>query len=364
MKPCGILFRTASEPGLTAGFLINPLIRMAGPPDHAEAEQALEKLRIVFMGTPDFAAAILKAVAAWEGGEVVAVYTQPDRPAGRGKKLMAPAAKQLAQELGIPVYQPQNFRSDADVEQLAALRPDVLVVAAYGLLLPQRVLDIPVFGPFNVHGSLLPQYRGAAPIQRAVMNGDAITGVTIMRMEAGLDSGPMLLQQAVTIEPEDTAGTLFDELAEHGARLMVGALGMISEGRVALVPQNAEKATHAAKISPAEEYVDWSLPAAEVHNRIRGLTPAPGAKSVLRIEGREPLALRLEPGRPIGMRHDAAPGTLLGMEGGELLVACGSGAYGLSRIRPAGKGTMSAADFRNGRLRGLPEPWGVLGGRD
>lgn len=323
----------------------------------------MSKLRIVFMGTPDFAARVLEAVAAWEGGEVVAVYTQPDRPAGRGKKLAASATKKLALELGIPVYQPRNFREDADVQVLADLRPDVLVVAAYGLLLPQRVLDIPVLGPYNVHGSLLPQYRGAAPIQRAVMNGDRISGITIMKMEAGLDSGPMLLQQAVSIEDSDTAGSLFDELAERGAKLMVGALGMIAEGRVAFIPQNEDLATHAAKISSEEEYVDWTCDAHSIHNRIRGLTPVPGAKSVLRIEGREPLSLRLEPGRPMDREHDAAPGTLLGMEGDALLVACGQGVYALTQVRPAGKATMSASDFRNGRLRGLPEPWGVLGGK-
>lgn len=321
-------------------------------------------MRIVFMGTPDFAAVILKAVAAWEGGEVVAVYTQPDRPAGRGKKLKASAAKELALELGLPVYQPCNFRNDADVQVLADLKPDVLVVAAYGLLLPQRVLDIPTMGPYNVHGSLLPQYRGAAPIQRAVMNGDTISGVTIMKMEAGLDSGPMLLQQAVSIEPEDTAGTLFDTLAEHGAKLMVGALGMIAEGRAAFVRQNEELVTHAAKITVDEEYIDWSMDAGKIHDIIRGLTPAPGAKAVLNIEGREPVVLRLEPGCPVEKKTDAAPGTLVGMDGEGLLVACGSGDYRITRLRPAGKNTMSAQDFYNGRLRGLSEPYGRLSGRN
>lgn len=323
----------------------------------------MSKLRIVFMGTPDFAAVILKAVAAWDGGEVVAVYTQPDRPAGRGKKLKASAAKELALELGLPVYQPRNFRDDADVQTLADLHPDVLVVAAYGLLLPQRVLDIPTLGPYNVHGSLLPQYRGAAPIQRAVMNGDTISGVTIMKMEAGLDSGPMLLQQAVSVEPEDTAGTLFDTLAEHGATLMVGALGMIAEGRAAFVRQNEELVTHAAKITVDEEYIDWSGDAKTIHNIIRGLTPAPGAKTVLNIEGREPVTIRLEPGQPVDRATDAAPGTLIGMDGDALLVACGTGAYRITRLRPAGKATMSATDFRNGRLKGLSEPYGMLSGK-
>lgn len=323
----------------------------------------MSKLRIVFMGTPDFAAVVLKAVAAWEGGEVVAVYTQPDRPAGRGKKLKASATKELALELGLPVYQPRNFRGDADVQALADLKPDVLVVAAYGLLLPQRVLDIPTMGPYNVHGSLLPQYRGAAPIQRAVMNGDTISGVTIMKMEAGLDSGPMLLQQAVSIEPDDTAGTLFDTLAEHGAKLMVGALGMIAEGRAAFVRQNEDLVTHAAKITVDEEYIDWTKDARTIHNIIRGLTPAPGARTVLNIEGRETVPLRLEPGQPVEANANAEPGTLVGMDGDALLVACGSGVYRITRLRPAGKSTMSATDFRNGRLRDLPEPYGRLTGK-
>ena len=323
----------------------------------------MSKLRIVFMGTPDFAASVLKAVASWEGGEVVAVYTQPDRPSGRGKKVTASATKKLALELGLDIYQPKNFRQDEDIHILAELHPDVLVVAAYGLLLPQRVLDIPTLGSYNVHGSLLPQYRGAAPIQRAVMNGDIISGITIMRMEAGLDSGPILLQQAVRIQPEDTAGTLFDELATRGGQLMVGALGMIAEGRACCIAQNEELATHAAKISSEEEYIDWTMSAFDIHNIIRGLTPSPGAKSVLHIEGQEPLLLRLEPGEPVEDASDAKAGTLIGMENGALLIACGAGVYRLRKLRPSGKSTMAATDFRNGRLRGLSAPFGFLGGR-
>jgi methionyl-tRNA formyltransferase len=184
-----------------------------------------------------------------------------------------------------------------------------------------------------------------------------------MKMEAGLDSGPMLLQLAVSIEPDDTAGTLFDTLAEHGAKVMVSALGMIAEKRLAFVPQNEELVTHAAKISPEEEWIDWSMDAKRIHNIIRGLTPAPGAKSTLRIEGKEDLALRIEPGQPVDQDAEAAPGTVLGMDGDALLVACGSGSYRVTALRPAGKSTMSAKDFFNGRLRGLTAPYGVLGGK-
>ena len=183
-----------------------------------------QKMRVVFMGTPDFAATVLRHVAAWPGCEVVAAYCQPDRPAGRGHKLQPPAVKVLAQELGIPVFQPLNFKDEADRAALAALRPDALVVAAYGLILPQSVLDIPTIGPFNVHGSLLPQYRGAAPIQRAIMDGNHLTGITIMRMERGLDTGPMLLQRALGIGIDDTAAEV-RALRAQGIRVAAVFMG-------------------------------------------------------------------------------------------------------------------------------------------
>jgi methionyl-tRNA formyltransferase len=243
---------------------------------------------------------------------------------------------------------------------LRALRPDVLVVAAYGLLLPQKVLDIPEYFSLNVHGSLLPQYRGAATIQRAVMNGDAMTGVTIMKMEAGLDTGPMLLQQAVRIEPEDTSGSMFTVLAEHGANLMLGALRMVSEGRTAFIPQNDSCATYAHKIGREEELIDWSRPSQDIHNIIRGLTPDPGARTFLHVQGKEPLGLRIGPGEAFDFDAGSAPGTLVRMEDGGLLVACGSGSYKITSLRPAGKKTMNAADFYNGRLKGMSAPYGVL----
>ena len=183
-----------------------------------------QKMRVVFMGTPDFAATVLRHVAAWPGCEVVAAYCQPDRPAGRGHKLQPPAVKVLAQELGIPVFQPLNFKDEADRAALAGLRPDALVVAAYGLILPQSVLEIPTIGPFNVHGSLLPQYRGAAPIQRAIMDGNHLTGITIMRMERGLDTGPMLLQRALGIGIDDTAAEV-RALRAQGIRVAAVFMG-------------------------------------------------------------------------------------------------------------------------------------------
>ena len=320
----------------------------------------MPKLRIVFMGTPDFASVILQTVSQWEGGEVVGVYTQPDRPAGRGNKLRPSPVKELALKLSLPVFQPENFKSDDDVRILAELAPDVLCVAAYGLILPQKVLDIPRYFPLNVHGSLLPQYRGAAPIQRAVMNGDAITGVTIMKMEAGLDSGPILLQQAASIGPDDTAGDVFDFLARQGADLMVSALRIVADGRAAFTPQNDALATYAHKLTARDQQIDWTLPASSVHHIIRGLSPSPGAKTTLVLPGREPLPLRIEPGIPLADVAGGPPGTLMDMSENGLVVACGKGAYCISRLRPAGKQTMSALDFRNGRLKGLAAPFGAF----
>ena len=330
------------------------------PPAHTV--MTTSKLRIVFMGTPDFAAKILRAVAAWEGGEVTAAYAQPDRPAGRGRRLREPDVKAAARELGIPVLQPLNFREQKDRD---ALKPDVLVVAAYGLILPQAVLDIPVYGAYNVHASLLPRHRGAAPIQRAIMEGDDISGVTIMRMEKGLDTGPVLLQQAVSLEEHETAGSLFELLAEHGAKLMVGALGMIAEQRAAFVPQNDELATYAAKISPAEEYPDWSGSARDIHAHIRGITPFPGAKTLFRRADGEELSLRLLPGEIVDVKDtklpaDSAPGSVAAFDGRGLIVNCGEGAYRITRLKPAGRQEMSAADFFNGRLRNMDAPYGVL----
>ncbi len=320
----------------------------------------MPKLRIVFMGTPDFASDILKTISQWVGGEIVGVYTQPDRPAGRGKKLRPSPVKELALQLGYRVFQPENFRNDQDIAELESLRPDVLCVAAYGLLLPQRILDAPKYYPLNVHGSLLPKYRGAAPIQRAVMNGDAITGVTIMKMEASLDTGPMLLQQAIDIRPDETAGDIFNVLAKHGADLLVAALRMVADGRASFIPQNASLATYAQKLTAQDQHIDWNLSADAVHNIIRGLSPAPGAKGTLILEGKDPLPVRIEPGTPIQEDTGEKPGTLVGMTEDGLVVACGHGSYLVKLIRPAGKNTMKAADFRNGWLKDLSEPYGCF----
>lgn len=312
-------------------------------------------LRLVFMGTPDFAATVLRSVADWEGGTVVAAYCQPDRPAGRGHKLRPPAVKVLAQERNIPVYQPLHFREETERSVLASLHPDLLIVAAYGLILPQAVLDIPVIGPFNVHASLLPRYRGAAPIQRAIMAGDTMTGITIMRMERGLDTGPMVAQRAIAIGLHDTASSMHDELANLGGRLMVEVLDQITQGvSPSPIPQDESKATHAAKLTKADGFIRWDRPVAEIHARMRGVTPWPGAQSLFFLPGRAPLSVLLQPGEPdvsFSTTEHLAPGTVTEFRDGALLIACKDGLYRIQTLKPAGGKPLSAEAFWNGYCR-------------
>lgn len=334
----------------------------------AEAARRKSPLNIVFMGTPDFAARILDRLLSFEGARILAAYTQPDRPAGRGKALRAPAVKLLAEKRGIPVRQPLNFKADERGDEafadLAALKPDVLVVAAYGLILPQRVLDIPKLMPINVHASLLPKYRGAAPIQRAIMNGDAVTGVTIMKMEAGLDTGPILMQRAVGIGINDSSADLHDELAVEGAELLVAALERLSAGVLAAIAQDDAKATYANKLGKEESLLDLSLPAAELHARIRALTPWPGACLRLERKGQEDLVVQAGPGvfpppssarvkePSSGACDPPVPGSILGLADDALLVACGDGSYAFNSLRPAGRKSMDGKAFFNGYLAG------------
>lgn len=325
-------------------------------------------LRAVFMGSPQFAADILTRLLQAPFVHVVAVYSQPDRPAGRGKKLKAPALKTLALERDLPLFQPSSFKAgpkgDAARAELAALKPDLLITAAYGLILPQSVLDIPRLMPVNVHASLLPKYRGAAPIQRAIMAGETVTGVTVMRMEAGLDSGPILMQRAVGIGINDSAEDLHRELAREGAELLLLALERLSAGVLHEIEQDPARVSYAPKLGKDESRLDLTLPARALHARIRGLTPWPGAVLRLARPGREELTLLAEPGiYPLsaGMRAavtdfvarqggDPTPGSLIGLAEGALLVACGDGAYAFTRLRPAGGKSMAAADFANGYL--------------
>ncbi len=309
--------------------------------------------KIVFMGTPEFSSVILEYLHknSLEGdAKVVAAYCQPDKEAGRGKKLQAPPVKVKAQELDIPVYQPINFKSQEDIDALAALEPDVLVVAAYGLILPTAVLSIPKLGPYNIHASLLPQWRGAAPIQRGVLAGDKQTGITIMRMEKGLDTGDMLIQQAIKIENNDTSATLFDALADIGAKLMLSALKQIFELRAAFIPQNHELATYATKISKEEYIFDWNSSAVEIDRKVRALlTPRTelGTK-------KGNMVVQILQGKVVDFERDSSlpVGTVLKAEKDSLIIACSDldKAYAIEKIKPLGKNVMQIKDFINGYI--------------
>jgi len=300
-------------------------------------------LRIVFMGTPDFSVPTLAEILG-AGHEVVAAYTQPSRPAGRGMAERLSPVAQFAASAGIPVKSPASLKSEAEQRAFAGLGADAAVVVAYGLLLPRPILIAPRFGCLNLHASALPRWRGAAPIQRAIMAGDRETAVMVMRMEEGLDKGPVCLAERIPIAPEATAGELHDELARRGASLMVRALGALERGSLDCTPQAEAGATYAAKIDKAEAHIDFARPAQEVHNRIRSLSPVPGAWFETEAGGR---AERIKVLRAALAEGRGSPGELLD---DALTVACGSGAVRLLELQRAGKKPMGAQEF----LRGFP----------
>ena len=305
-------------------------------------------MRIVFAGTPEFAVPCLRAAAL--RGEVVGVYTQPDRPAGRGRGLTASPVKLEAVQRGIPVFQPDNFRSAESKRTLRALKPDLMVVVAYGLLLPQSVLEIPAYGCWNVHASLLPRWRGAAPIQRAIEAGDRQTGVCLMQMEKGLDTGPVLLSQAIDIGPDDTGGQLHDRLAELGARVLSDALGLL---RATIVlppkPQATAGVTYAHKLDKAEARLDWVLPATVLANKVRAFNPWPVAEAQLLGE-----RVRIHVACALDETHNTAPGRVLGAGREGIDVACGQGVLRLLSLQRDGGKPISAQDYRNARRDVLP----------
>ncbi|TLX22613.1 methionyl-tRNA formyltransferase [Thermomonas fusca] len=300
-------------------------------------------MRIVFAGTPEFAVPCLRAAAG--KGEVIAVYTQPDRPAGRGRGLTPSPVKLEAVQRGIPVQQPENFRSAESKAALRALKPDVMIVVAYGLILPQSVLDIPEHGCWNVHASLLPRWRGAAPIQRAIEAGDSRSGVCLMQMEKGLDTGPVLLAQALDIGSEETGGQLHDRLAELGARVLSDALGLL-RATIALPPhpQPAEGVTYAHKLDKAEAKLDWSQPAAVLANKVRAFNPWPVAEAQLVGE-----RVRIHAARALDETHDGAPGSVLRAGRDGIDIACGHGVLRLQSLQRDGGKPISAQDYRNAR---------------
>ena len=299
-------------------------------------------MRVVFMGTPDFAVQSLNALVD-AGHEVTAVITQPDRPKGRGNKMAFPEVKTRALELGLPVHQPDSVKDGAFLELLKSYDPEAIVVVAFGRILPQAVLDLPPYGCVNVHGSLLPEYRGAAPIQRAVLDGRKETGVTTMRMDIGMDTGDMLLQATLPITDEDTTGTMFDKLAELGGKVLIDTLAGLENGTVVPVKQDDSKATHAARILKEDEVIRWEDSAEKIFCQIRGLSPAPGAYTWWNGE-----RLKLWKARISDRETGKAPGTVVAISKNALTVQTGKGCLEVLELQPAGKKAMPAQAFSNG----------------
>jgi methionyl-tRNA formyltransferase len=319
-------------------------------------------MRVIFAGTPEFARAALEALHR-AGFEVPLVLTQPDRPAGRGMKLQASPVKQFALAQGIAVAQPRSLRLDGKYPEdaaaaraaIEAAQADAMVVAAYGLILPQWVLDQPRLGCLNIHASLLPRWRGAAPIHRAIEAGDAETGITIMQMDAGLDTGPMLLTQRLPISATDTTASLHDKLAPLGGRMIVEALELAACGGLRPQAQPAEGVTYAHKIEKAEAALDWALPAAVLERRIRAFDPFPGAASAIQGETVKIWGAHLDE----ASATQATPGTVLAVDGGGVAVACGDGVLRLTQLQRGGGKRLPAADF----LRGFPLAPGMAFGQ-
>jgi methionyl-tRNA formyltransferase len=300
-------------------------------------------VRLIFAGTPDFAAQHLAALLQ-AGHEVVAVYTQPDRPAGRGKKLQPSAVKTLALDHGLDVQQPETLKSSEAQQKLASYQADLMVVVAYGLILPQAVLDIPQLGCINVHGSLLPRWRGAAPIQRAIWAGDNVTGITIMQMEAGLDTGPMLLKESVAIAPNDTSASLYERLAEIGPVALLDALARLSEDGLPAEPQDEDQATYAQKLKKEEARIDWQQSAAFIERCVRAFNPWPGTE--FEIAGQR---FKVWAADVVSGDDSKSPGTLLDAGKNALCIQAQSGALNITHLQPIGKKTMAVADVLNAR---------------
>ena len=299
-------------------------------------------MRLIFAGTAEFAAHALRALL-HTGHDVALVLTQPDRPAGRGLRLGPSAIKVLAQEHGVDVYQPASLKDEAALTRLGSLGADAMVVAAYGLILPGPVLAIPRLGAINIHASLLPRWRGAAPIQRAILAGDALTGISIMQMDRGLDTGPLLATQSIAIAAEDTSASLHDKLAELGARLIVTALAQLERGQLRAEPQAAAGASYAAKITKAEAGIDWSEAAAVIERKLRAFNPLPGATAMTRGVGLKIWRARVSPA-------EGVPGTILDAGANGIIVACGSGSLCVLELQRAGGRKLAAAQF----LAGFP----------
>lgn len=300
-----------------------------------------ESLKIIFAGTPEFSVAPLQALIE-SRHEVIAVYTQPDRPAGRGRSMKPSPVKEKALEAGLPVYQPVNFREEADLSELEALNADVMVVVAYGLILPQRVLDAPKHGCLNIHASLLPRWRGAAPIQRAIQAGDSESGVTIMQMEAGLDTGPMLYKSVIEIAETETGGELHDRLMPLGAEALLATLDLLVDDRLEPEIQDDSLANYAHKLQKKEAQIDWSQSAVEIARMVRAFNPWPVAYTQLQNK-----TLRIWQAEALSVDHSAAPGNVIVTSADGIDVATADGILRITELQPEGKRKMSARDFLN-----------------
>ena len=307
----------------------------------------MKPLNIIFAGTPDFAAQHLQALID-SPHNVIAVYTQPDKPAGRGKKLQASPVKQLAEQHQIPVYQPKSLRKPETQAELTALHADVMVVVAYGLILPQAVLDAPTYGCLNVHGSLLPRWRGAAPIQRAIWAGDKQTGVTIMQMDAGLDTGDMLHKVFCDIDPQDTSADLYHKLAEIALNALIEVLNHLTDGTFTAEPQDDMQSNYAEKLSKEEAKLDWQLSAAQLERNIRAFNPWPMAYLQLTDEQGNPQTLKVYQATVLPSVSQT-PGTIISADKNGIQIATADGVLNLLQLQPAGKKPMSTQDLLNGR---------------
>ena len=303
-------------------------------------------MKLVFMGTPEFAASSLRALVKQQKHEILAVVTQPDRPKGRGHKLMMSAVKEYALAVKLPVLQPERVKDPAFMEEMKRLSPDLIVVAAFGQFLPKALLDLPPFGCINVHASLLPAYRGAAPIHYAILKGEKKAGVTIMQMDTGMDTGAMLEKVSVPIGPEMTQGELHDELKEKGAALLLQTIDDLSAGTVTAEPQEETKATYASLITRDMEHLDWTLSADALHNQIRAFNPWPGTYTIL------PDGKRLKVWKSHvlpGSAEQAQPGQILEADSKGFHIACGTGVLAVLECQPEGKRAMAAQSFVNGQ---------------
>lgn len=307
-------------------------------------------MRVIFMGTPDFAVASLEKIIE-AGHEVVLVVTQPDKPKGRGKAFAFPPVKECAVSHDIEVFQPKRIKDDANVEYLKKYKPDIIIVAAFGQILPKSILDLPQYGCVNVHASLLPKYRGAAPIQWAVINGDEVTGVTTMRMDVGLDTGDMIAKREVRIAEDETGGSLFDKLAETGAQLCVETVEMLEKGTASFTPQNNEESTHTRMITKELGNIDWTKSAIEIERLIRGLNPWPSAYTHLNDK-----TFKIWKAEVSEETGDYAPGCIVRAGKNELLVQTGEGMLSLKEVQLEGKKRMDIGSF----LRGYPVEAGTF----